>query len=97
MMRRQSTAELRLPPELLPVEDLTVQVHHDEDGRWHRRAIGGKFKLACGRDEPRGASLRMETYSGHLCQGGCFSLYELAENMRLRVEALAADDGKKSP
>lgn len=97
-MKRLSAQALQLPfslaprsddPALLPREDLTVQVHHD-DGCWHRRAIGGST-TACGLDLPEKDrhALRLETYGGHICRAGCFSPYEVRENGKWWARNLA--------
>lgn len=92
LMRRLAVPSVIIDdPSLLPLEDLTVQVHHD-DGYWHRRAIGG-VRTGCGtilvaRD---GHALRMESYEGPLCEGGCFSPWELLESLRLRARQLAGE------
>lgn len=54
------------------------QMHvRGDDGAWHRRAIG-HATTACGKPIARlGQQLRHETYSGCLCDEGCFSNYEL--------------------
>jgi hypothetical protein len=65
----------------IPVEDLTVQVKLTLNGCWHRKAIGGKT-TACGIPLGGWAS-RDESYSGLLCEDGCFSPHELHELARL--------------
>lgn len=66
-----------------PREDLTVQIR-DDNGTWHRKAIGG-FHTACGDpiEHRLGQELRHERYDGQVCSKGCFSRWELektAEN-----------------
>lgn len=104
-MRRLSLPSVVIEdPHLLPQDDLTVQIHHD-DGHWHRRAIGGE-RTGCGDPLARnlggpgfvGNGLRNETYLAHegpLCRRGCFSPWELeksAEDTALFLEAQRRKD-----
>jgi hypothetical protein len=59
-------------------EDLTVQMRDDE-GIWHRRAIGG-FATACGDliEHRLAQAVRHESYLDRICRDGCFSHFELA-------------------
>ncbi len=90
----------KLDAALLPAEDLTVQIHHD-DGCWHRRAIGGTH-TACGLPILRHDhhTPRHETYTDNLCRGpkrdgvgACFSTWELAKSDELNAAARASENG----
>ncbi len=72
-------------------EDLSVQIH-DDNGVWHRKAVGGSF-TACG--EPIVHRLRQlhrqESYAGSICRAGCFSPFELAQSEHIN-EATKKDE-----
>ncbi len=63
---------------------LDVQVQHDDDGLWHRRAVTQGF-TACGKSaihDRTFSNMRFESYDGMLCRSGCFSAFELEQSRR---------------